>query len=192
LDLSVPWIASVVGDAAARDAWELHWRAFWADYDPRRQRPRGESVPLSFTRADLRRRLAPIRYLRLLVCCPAGLTDAARFVKGNPAPLGPVPPGPAPLSPLRIVSLQAQGDGAGVWVVVMAPDARGMRRFREAYLEVCMGGGSIEVIAEEGKIQCAHAIVRIEQVSRHSAVLLRLQEKRSSLHLALALCRNGH
>ena len=161
LDLSVPWIASVVGDAAARDAWELHRRAFWADYDPSCQwgeagpsgPESGESVTLKFTRADLRRRLAPIRYLRLLVCCPAGLTDAARFVMASPRQLG----------PSSIVGLQAQGAGDGVWVVVVAPDAGGMRRFREAFLESYQER-SISVIADEEN-QSAHAIVCIEQAS---------------------------
>jgi hypothetical protein len=176
-----------MGDAAARAAWEHHRRAFWDDYDATgsdrdfRQAdtaaggaegsdPRLRSV--RFTLDDLRRLTAPIRYMRLLVCCRAGLADAARFLADSAgAERG--APGPALSGVLwasRVVALQEHGGGGGgVWVVVAAEDADGMRRFREAYAvsehaTMAVKKPAMTVIPPDGSVLSAHAFVTIEQV----------------------------
>lgn len=119
----VPGIEHVLADQGALSAWERHRCEFWASECA--PGSAGRPPQRTLTVREFRRLVAPIRYLRALLCCPAGLVDLARALADGTTPLGPA----------HIVRLQEHSNGCNLWVTVAAPDAAAMRRYREVYIQ---------------------------------------------------------
>ncbi len=176
----VPKIEDVIADEEALSAWERHRRQFWScDGAARGEEPAQGSR--SFTMKEMRRLIAPIRYVRVLLCCPAGLADLALALLEGSTPLGQA----------RVVLLQEHSNGCNLWVTVAAADASMMRQYREVYMRSLSEDGSgVWLVTTAGGDPSPHAIVRVEQAcpSSHTCrTCMRWNESRRRPPSALRL-----